>query len=101
MRHDATPYHRTVSRRLKRSREKRQDLTVNKYISVDRFLNTFETVYNQYYGTSILIRYRHGWYYLGRDHLHKSDLVRMMEKMLVELHVESTNTTGEDESGND
>lgn len=101
MRHDVTPYHRRIARKLKKSRECRKDATVNVYISVDRFLNTFETVYNQYYQTSISIRYRRGWYYLGRDRLHKSDLVRILERMLVELHVEKTNIAEESENDDD
>ena len=86
---EKTPYHKRKARALQRARESRGDASINKYISVDRFLATFESIYNEYYGTKLTIRYSRGWYYLGSSHLHKSDLVRLMERMLAELHSES------------
>lgn len=88
MRNNETPYHRRRSHFLQRSRERRGDRQANQYISVDRFLCTFETVYNEYFQTHITVRYKSGWYYIGQEHLHKSDLVRLLEKMLVCLHTE-------------
>lgn len=91
------PYHRRRAHLLQRSKEARGNRTANQYISVDRFLNVFETIYNEYYQTRITIHYRRGWYYLGQQHLHKSDLVKMMERMLVELHLEQVPTVEQEE----
>lgn len=93
-----SPYHRRRAHLLQRSREARGNKQANQYIAVDRFLNVFETIYNEYYQTKIVIHYRKGWYYLGQQHLHKSDLVKMMERMLVELHLEQVPTVEQEEN---
>lgn len=94
---DSSPYHRRVARRLQKSRESRGNRYNNQFISVDKFLCTFEAVYNQYYQTNISIRYRRGWYYIGKEHLHKSDLVRLLERMLVQLHLDNVPSPNEEE----
>ncbi len=93
-----SPYHRRRAHLLQKSREARGNKQANQYISVDRFLNVFETIYNEYYQTKVTIHYRKGWYYLGQHHLHKSDLVKMMERMLVELHLEQVPTVEQEEN---
>lgn len=99
MYYNATPYHRRVQERLAKARNLRATSKLDKYEKVDHFMLTYEQAYRTYYGISITISYKHGWYYIGTNKYRHSAVENMTNLLLAKIQGEYITQPEDTEDG--
>lgn len=84
-----TPYHRRVQARLAKARNLRAITKMDKYAKVDHFMLTYEQAYRAWYGITIRVSYKHGWYYVGQYKYRHSTLEEMTNNILAHMQAEA------------
>lgn len=90
------PYHKMVAAKLQRDKEKRSATHANRYMKIDRFMLAYEQAFKDYFGISITVHYKDGWYYIGGRRYRHSGVENMTAILLAKVQEEQS-PEGDDE----